>query len=729
MISIFCTLLALIFINFFCFFDFSILHAEEENADFSIVFGWKTGGSEKLLAQKAALIKQLKEEKCAALSFGSLLGSSRIVEYDRGIQFLSAAKQAGYDYIIPAAPEFMFGFDTFKRFANNPDIPQFISANLINEQTKKPVLDPYTIWYGAGQRICIIAMSDTEIIKQANDAHVGGLDIISYDEALNNISLDVARENADLVIVAGRMDRNAVTQMAVRYPYVDIFITNNMSGGFSDKLGTTSNVFISGKPVYIGSGAGNHISQLSFKRQDDYESREFKNITITDDFSQDNEISSQLSEILETLKKKDFEESVIVKTGNEVAAILKKVFDVDVVLLERQSLYYYPLKDSLTFFDVDKIIKPYEKVTAYTLKGSLLKSVWEQSKNQTDPAYRLLYGGITADAKVDSIPLQDDMNYSVLTTTHLREGGNGYNQFVLGVNEIISDENMLQAVESYLVAKEERLKEMAKKKIWDLNLYMSMHSDFDKKDIDSDKALYGDDIPKGWRQYTDYYQGNFLISSQNNKLTMNKIMGKHSFNSYLEFTYSRKASKTSTKSGFVYDNPKNSSPVDFNNIYSYDLPKFPIKPYFGVRLQTFLYSGVGKHPITASIKSGAKRQFPSLFNLELLFGIHGTRDYSTLNNTFGLENDIFFNKEFPAGKLLKTPLKIDSKTFITWNPLAAYYMAFNLENDNTVRLGIAKKITIAMHFKANSYRNNKVKKVATGYYYFLTLDYGMNWKF
>ena len=727
MISIFRALL--IFLLGVFFLELSTSYAEEENADFSIVFGWKTSGSEKLLAQKAAVIKQLKEKKCAALSFGSILGSSRIVEYDRGIEFLSAAKEAGYDYIIPAAPEFMFGYDAFMRYAKNPDVPRFISANLINEQTKKPVVDPYAIWYVSGKRICIIAMSDTEIIKQANDAHVGGLDIISYDEALNNITLDIARENADLVVVAGRMNREAVMQMAVRYPFVDIFITNNMSGGFTDKLGTTSMVFVSGKPVYIGSGDENHIGQLTFSRQDDFESREFRDITITDNFSQDTEIASQLSEILETLKKQDYEESVIVKTGNEVASILKDVFDVDVVLLERQSLYYYPLKDSLTFFDVGKVMKPYEKVTAYTLKGSLLKSVWEQSKNQTDPEYRLLYGGITADAKVDSIPLQDDMDYSILTTNHLRTGGNGYNQFTLGVNETIADENMLQAVESYLVAKDERLKELTKEKIWEVNLYLSLHSDFDRKDVDSDKTLYGDDIPKTWKNDTDYYVGNFLLSSQKNKITLKKIRGKHSLNSYLEVTYSRKASKTHNQSGIVYDEPRNSDPVDLNNTYTYDVANFPINPYVGARLQTFLYSGAGKHPLTATIKSGAKRQFPSLLNMELLVGIHGTREYSTLVNTFGLETDVFLNKSLPAGKLLKTPLLIDSKTFITWNPLAAYYMAFSLENDNTIRLGIAEKITIAIHFKAYSYRNSKIKKVATEYYYFLTLDYGMNWKF
>jgi len=702
--------------------------AQEESADFSVVFGWKTNGSEKMIARKAGIIKQLKDKKGIALSFGSILGSTRIVAYDRGVQFLSAAKQAGVDYVIPAAPEFMYGLDTFMSLAQNPDSPRFISANLVDEKTRKPIVDPYALWYGSGRRICIIAMSDTEIIKQADDAHVAGLDIISYDEALNNISLAVARENPDMVIVAGRMDREAVMQMAVRHAFVDVFITNNRSGGFADKLGATSHVFVAGKPVYIGDDAGNHLGALTFSQEDEFESREFKDITVGDDSPPDKEIDTLLTGIIEKLKKKDAEESVIVKTGGEVASVLRKVFDVDVVLLDRQSLYYFPLKDSLTIFDVRKIIKPYGKVTAYTLNGSLLKSVREQS-SLVDPDLRLLIAGITAEGKVDSIPIQDERGYTVLTTNHLRTGGLGYKQFTLGSNETITDANMLDAVESFLVAKEERLKKQKKQKIWQANLYLGIHSDFDKKDVNVEKSLYGNDIPKSWRKFDDYYQGNFLLRSLKNKLTLNKTINKHIVSSYLEFSYSRKASKTHTESGIVYDEPRNSDPVDFNTTYSYDLPNFPIKPYWGLRFNTFLYSGEGKHPLTASIKSGAKRKFPGFMGLELLLGLHGTRDYTTLTNSFGLASDVFINKEFPAGKILKTPIKIESKTFITWDPLAAYYMAFKHENDNSIRLQIMNKISIALHIKSYSYRSTKVRKLATAYYYIATLDYGLNWKF
>jgi len=708
----------------------SCLYAQEEdNAGFSIIFGWKTEGSEELLARKATAFKQLKQNHGLALSFGSLLGSTRIVDYDRGSQFLAAAKQAGFDYVIPSASSFMFGVENFRRMAANPDYPRFISANLVDEKTRKPVVDPFAVWYISGRRICIIAMSDTEIIKKSADANVIGLDIISYDEALTSISLAVARENPDLVIVAGRMDRAAVTQMAVRHAFVDIFITNNQMGGFSDKYGTTSTVFIAGKPVYIGPEAGDHLGVLSFAREEGFESREFRDIYIGEAFPPDEGIATFLSGILEKLKKQDVEESIINKTGGEVARILREVFDVDVVLLERQSLFYYPLRDSLTLFDVQKVIKPYVKVTTYTLKGTLLKSVWEQSNNQTDKSLCLLYAGITQDGKVNTIPIQDDTDYSILTTTHLRAGGNGYTQFLSGTGEIISDVNMLTVIESYLIDREERIREAARKKIWELNLNLTIASNYTRKDVDVDKAKYGEDIPKTWREFTDFYQGNFIISTMNDKLTMNKTVGKHILGSYLVTSWSRTGSETDKQKGIVYGQRRNIDPVELYGKYTYDLPAFPLKPYVDVKINSFLYSGAGKHPIAGATSSGMTRSFPRFLNMNLSLGLNGTRDFVQNKNSFGIDSKLFINKEFPANKVFKTPVKLESRTFVNWNPLPDYYMAFQHENYTTFRIKIYDKISFDVDFKSFSYRSTKQKRTALGFYYLLALTYGMNWKF
>lgn len=703
--------------------------AQDEAPSFSLIFGWQTAGQESLLARKTTAIDSIDVLHKLTLSFGSLLGKSRIVDYDKGDRFLLAAREAGIDYLIPSAPEFMFGLDEFKTMVAESAYPRFVSANVVDESSGRTLAEPYAMWLAGGRRICVVGMSDADIVKEAADKNVAGIDVITFNEALTRISLDIARENPDMVIVAGRMDRAAVMEMALNHPFVDLFVTNNQSGGFITGNAVATSVTVAGKPVYIGSEAPNHLGAVIMSEMYGFDTYEFRDTLVDDRFKLDPSVYGGLEEILKDLRQLDYEETVVRKTGEAVTAVLKESFSVDAVMIDRQSLFYYPLEDSLTVFNVQKIVKPFEKLSAFTIKGADIKSALAKSAGQIDPAYRLLTAGISADGKINDIPIQNDTDYYVLTTTHLRMGGSGYEQFTRGEKDTIEDANMLEVVENYLVLKEKRIREAEKQKIWQLNLYLSLHADFDRKDVDLDKNAYGNDIPKSWRSYQDYYQGSFLVSSQKNRLTVDKTIGLHMLNNYLEFSYSRKGSKNHNQNKVVYDEPRNSDPVEWYSKYTYNIPNLPVKPYIDVKLNSFLYSGAGKHPLTATVSSGATRTFPRLLNLNVSVGVSGTRNYENLTNNMGVKGRITLKKDIPTGKILKTPISLDSKTDTTWSPLAEYYMAFQLENDNTVRFKIMDKISVAAHVKSYSYRNTKIRKVATAYYYFMTIDYGMEWKF
>ncbi|MFC1606820.1 hypothetical protein ACFL47_02525 [Candidatus Latescibacterota bacterium] len=704
------------------------LCADDQANEFSLVFEGNTDGSETLVAHKATAIKSLKKSG-VAISFGSLFGPTRIVKYNNGIDFLQAAFQSGIDYVIPSANEFIHGKEVFQELAGRTDTPVFLSANLIDEATGRPLVEPYATVDLYGRRICIITMSDAGLIMDADDNQIAGLDIIPYNDALASLSSDIAREHADLVIVAGRMDRESVLEMAERHSYIDIFFTNNQMGGFSDSLGVATNIVASGKPVYICPEASDHLGVFAFSLRNSMESREFRNVTLGDVFPPDPEIASKFTAILDELKQLDFEESVWTKTGGEVADILKKVHKTDAVILDRSSLFYYPLKDSLTVYDIHRVVRPGRLLSIIKIKGAILKTLWRQSTTQKNPMLRLVAAGITTDGKINDIPIQDESDYTITTTTFLRTGGDGYAQFSAGTDEKSVDSEMLDFAKKYLVEKEELLRKLAKPKIWSLSLNISVLSNYNRKDIDVDKAKYGNDIPKTWRAYEDFYQGNFNIKSMNNELSMNKKLGKHLFNSRVRASWSRTVSRTDKQSGIVYDKARNSDPVEMLNKYTYDLPGFPVKPYVDLTFKSFLYSGVGKHPITAITSSGATRTFPSLFSLNVSLGIHGTRDYTTLMNTAGFDLKFDMKKDFPAGKVLKTPVSIETRTRIQWNPAHVYFMAFQHENYNKIKFKIMEKISLDVDIQTFSYRSSKQHKLALGFYYLLSLSYGMNWKF
>ena len=165
------------------------------------------------------------------------------------------------------------------------------------------------------------------------------------------------------------------------------------------------------------------------------------------------------------------------------------------------------------------------------------------------------------------------------------------------------------------------------------------------------------------------------------------------------------------------------------NKYTYNLENFPVEPYFDILTKSFLYSGAGTHPITLTISSGATRTFPTLHNLNISVGIHSTRDFTGSKNTAGIKSSIVLKKKFPAGKLLKTPIEVDTTTRIQWNPLHEFFMAFQHENYNTIRIKIMGKVSFEIDVKTFSYRSTKQRKVAVGFIYNIALSYGMNWKF
>ncbi len=699
----------------------SPVRAENTVNRYSILFGWKTDGSHELLARQASAFRTYHDDRSLAISFGSLLGNTLIVRHDTADQFLSATRDAGYDYIIPGSPEFMFGAETAIRFSENERYPRFISANLVDKTTRKTVFEPYATWYVSGLRICIIAFSDTSIAKQTRSGAIKGIDVMSYDETLTALSVPVAREHADIVIAAGRIDRAAVLDIARKHPYVDMFLTNSQSGGFFDAKGATTNALVSGKSLFVGPEEGTKLGMLSLHDTGGVETREFSTITLGDAFPPDKDLLASLNRTLDEFKRRDTEETAVLKTGTAVTAALKDIFGVSAVFLHRQSLFYYPLKDSLTMFNVRNIVRPYEKLTRFEVKGSVLTSVLTDMKSRKDPDDRLIFAGLGADGKIDSLPVVADSTYVILATSHLRTGGNGYVQFQGGTNETISDINMLTTVEDYLVAKDQRIRKLTRKKTWALVTNLTIGANLNKIDVDKDKKLYKS-IPAPFGGLADQFMGYFSISSMNNTYTIQRK--RHSYSSVLDMDYRRQGVRTPAGK-VIYS--IGTDVLRIKNKYEYRIPSLPSVPYVDLILTSAFHPPPGQHPLRADMSTGLSRRFPRYWT-DMSIGLNGTRDYVTNRNNLGTKVEVNVSKTFPARRLLTAPSNLVSKTRVFWAPSALSRSMFRHENENSFNIQIWKKV--GMDFKVNtySYRDNTKKKIAAGFQYYVNLTYGMQWK-
>jgi len=689
---------------------------------YSFVVGWNTGGGHRLLAKKSAAYDRFKTERTLALSFGSLLGSTRVVENDNGLAFLRAAKRGGLDCLIPASGEFLHGVQTLRILSEFSDVPTFLSANIVVERTRRPIFEPYIVWSVSGLRICVIGLSDLNIIMDTPDAKVRGIDVLPFDEALEGIVDDVAGEYPDRVFVMGRIDRASIEKIIRKFPIVDAVITNNRSAGFTDDIRSAMSILVSDRPVHIASEAANHLGHLTVRYADDIETREFTDIALGDDFPANEEILADLQATIEELERQDREEAAIVATGREVASILKEVYGTDAVLLEREALFYYPLEDSLTLYDVRKVVKPSRNLALATLEGRHLSAILVRSASMRYPALRLHTGGVSEDGKIDDIPVQDDRMYSILTTPFLLQGGLGYDGFLMADVERFPEETILETVEDYLVAKEERIREAEKKKIWALSLNLSIGSNFNKTEVDSDQLLYGKVPPKEFRKLEDLFTGLFEIQSWDDKLTVN--IRRHRFESRLRARYMRSGFKT--EEGEI-SYKEGGDDLQLFNKYTYDLPGFKLKPFGAVDVYSELYSPGGKHPIRVSTRAGLSREIKSLWGVVVEVGLDGTRNYVNNENSFGTTNRISLIKAFPAKGFFSTPTKLSIDAQMTWNPMAKYHMAFYMRNSNRIDFQIWKRFNATFHVRSYSYRDTRHRKVAVGFIYNFMVSYLMDW--
>ena len=657
------------------------------------------------------------------ISFGNIVGSTRLVEADRGVQFLQAASTSGLDFIIPATGEFMFGVSSFRMLAAYPGMPEFISANVVDERTRTPLVDPYAIWNVSGLRICLIGISDTEIINKSSDRNVVGIDVIPYNEVLEGIKDSVFRERPDIVILAGCLDRASILGIAKKYRFIDAFVTFNKAGGFTREIGATRSVLIADKPVYIASENSASVCRLAVSYGDGIETREFTEATVKD-MTPREDVFTDLNTTLEGLEQQDREENIIVATGVQVAEILRKTFDVDVAAFERDCLFYFPLEDSLSLVDIRKIVKPGKNLTTFTLKGARLKSAWEKSRKATDSSLKLHFGGITPEGKIDDIPIQDEREYTVATTVFLRQGGLGYREFREGAAERIIAADMLGIAEDYLVAKDERIRIAEKEKIWTLALNLSLGSNINKTDVDQSQSLYGSSPPKDFRNLNDLFTGYFSVSSWDDKF--NVKYKRHVFESKLRARYLRSGLKSEDGSTSYKEGGDD---LQLYNKYTYDLEGFKTKPFAAVDIYSEFYSPAGRHPVSASARTGLSREIQKLWNLVVEVGLDGTRNYVTNENTFGTTNKFILSKSLPAKGLFTTPTKISVDAQMTWNPMAKYNMAFYMFNNNRVEFQLWKKLNLTFYVKSYAYRNTTQRKLSLGFIYDLTLNYKMDWNF
>ncbi len=705
---------------------FSFLVAVDSFAEtellYSINISANTAGSHENLSRKAQFLEDHVAENILNISYGSLLGQTKIVSNDKGVLFLRTARDAGIKCVIPGEGELSQGAETFRMLTAYSDIPDFVAANILDERSRAHLVKPYLMTHMSDLKICFVGMADTKIIGKLPDKTILGIDILPELEAYDNIAEEIKAQHPDRIILTGSFDREMVGQIAAKHPDIDTYITRNRTGGFKSGDVLTESVLIGGKPVFIADDSAGLISTFAVSREGEVETSEFYSTNISKTPLK-TALLKRMTSVIESLKKQEREETEIILSGQTITTILKEQFDVDSIALERQALYYYPLGDSLSLFNLPQLVKRNRRLEIITVTGHQLKTALSMSNNSFDNSIKLHIAGISDDGKIDDIPLQDDREYSVLTSAFLAKGGNGYHSLEERLSSRPLTTTLYESVEHYLLEKDERIREAMKKKIWALSMNLEIGSNFNRTNVDHDKPLYGTSPPKALHTLEDLFTGYFQISSWDDRFTVTKK--KHYYEARLRARYLRSGYR---KSDGDISYGEGQDLLQLYHKYTYDISSFKTKPFVGIDMFSELYYPFGRHPFIASARTGLSREIKSLMNMVIELSLDGTRDYTKNETTFGTTNTMRMNKSFPAKGLLTAPTKLSIDARMTWNPMARYHMAFYLINNNKIDVQVWKKFNLTFHVTSYFYRDTQYRKIASAFTYNVLLNYKMDWK-
>ncbi len=689
---------------------------------FAVATGSGIGGDYARLARVVRALKDAGGDRAIGASLGSLLGPTPLVREDRGISFLHSARQGGIEFIVPGPGEFLYGVEALGITSEYMDVPTYVAVNIILSTTHRPLVSPYAVRTVGGTRILFIGIADPELIKNTPDELIRGIDMAPPVEAIVALESAVRAESPDMVIAAGPISRDLVRELAAAAPFIDVIITNRKDAGFSGERRVVTTAEIGGVTVYVAPEGPDMLGLLRVSDEAGTLAREFTEVAIPPDAPADDTIMAELGSIVETIQRRENEEAQIVKTGAAVTGILRSEYDVDAVFIERPALYYYPVSDTLTVLDTDKIVRPSQYLTRITLKGGAVRNIWTRSRDAADPSFRLHTAGITAKAEIDSLPIEDNRIYEVLTTQFLLGGGLGYGEFSQAEDIRIVSRTLNGAVERAIVARDERLRAAERVKLWKLKLHFQVGINFTRSDVDKDKASYRNDVPKPFRDYGDQFTSVLKLSSWNNEY--NYDVGRHSTYVRLHMKYDR--------SGFRPQNGKTEyaeagDEIRLYSKYTYNHAGFVLKPYVDNDTKTEFYYPRGKHPIFSQVSAGVTRKFVSFVDMTFNVGFSASRDYFQNVNAMGYQMKANFDKSYPANKVLTRATEVHSELQMNYRPTMPYGTEFTFQGLNNITLQLMNRLNLILHVNTYAYRNSKLRRMAIGLFYDLTLNYGMDW--
>ncbi|GAA0339740.1 5'-nucleotidase C-terminal domain-containing protein [Bacillus carboniphilus] len=410
-------------------------------------------------AKIATLAKQFKEENenTLLLDAGDALHGTTFATIDQGESIIRVMDVVGYDGMTVGNHDFNYGRERLLELVQMANFP-VISANLLYEITKKPLLLPYIIKEMNGLKVGIFGLSTPETIYKTNAKNVEGVLFTDPVAAAEKSVKELKANGVNAVIAISHLGTNPTSQ------HTSLKVAQEVSGidlivdGHSHSKGAT----MVEKTLIVSAGEYTKrlgVVELNF-RSGKLMNKKASYVIDSDAIIPDTKVTSVIQDILKEQEKQL--KTVIGKTnvvlvgdrervrkgetnlGNLIADAMLEETGADIALLNGGGIRASIDQGDITKGDVITVLPFGNYIMTKVVSGKTVKEALENGVRaypERSGAFPHVAGMTFAfdpsnpfGDRVDSVqvagePLELDKEYIIAMSDFLASGGDQYTMF------------------------------------------------------------------------------------------------------------------------------------------------------------------------------------------------------------------------------------------------------------------------------------------------------------
>ena len=384
-------------------------------------------------------------------------GGPPIGAFFYGKDVIEVYNAMGYDIATTGNHEFDWGYAKFKEITA-PANYEYINANIVDSNTNKTILSPYSIKSIGFVDIGFIGVDTTELPILVNPTGIEGLTVLDPTATINNYATSL-KDKVDYCVVLSHLGYDVDKAVAAKISNVNLII-----GGHSHTVLTKPDV-VNGIPIVQTGSYGNNVGKevvefVATPTGAKVVSFRYNLIPITDSFAEDPTIKGIIDPYNTQLKAKMDEvigEALVDLIGNRpdiriketnlgdfVADWMRVVSGADIAITNGGGIRASIPKGPITIGSIYTILPFDNLLVKLELTGKQITAALENGFSMVETVQGRFpqISGITVkvnlknapnsrviEVLVNGKPIDPDKVYTVVTNDFMAAGGDGYASF------------------------------------------------------------------------------------------------------------------------------------------------------------------------------------------------------------------------------------------------------------------------------------------------------------